>query len=143
MPSSLSHHMKWWRGSDFNRLPLGYEPSVVPNSTTARCPRQDLNLHIRGYWFLRPARLPFRHEGQKLQARYGLLKDLSLAPSRSGEREGTGKERQVGLTTRRLQTITRVCQPSTFRSEEHTYELTSLMRTSYAVFCLQKKNQQH
>src|SRR3546814_8913897 len=56
----------------------------------------------------------FRHEGQKLQARYGLLKDLSLAPSRSGEREGTGKERQVGLTTRRLQTITRVCQPSTF-----------------------------
>src|SRR3546814_8022881 len=25
------------------------------------------------------------------------------------------------------------------RSEEHTYELQSLMRTSYAVFCLQKK----
>src|SRR3546814_18396028 len=114
MPSSLSHHMKWWRGSDLNRRPLGYEPSVVPNSTTARCPRQDLNLHIRGYWFLRPARLPFRHEGQKLQARYGLLKDLSLAPSRSGEREGTGKERQVGLTTRspigRASGRARVCQ---------------------------------
>src|SRR3546814_4720843 len=26
------------------------------------------------------------------------------------------------------------------RSEEHTSELPSLMRTSYAVFCLQKKN---
>src|SRR3546814_6143523 len=26
-----------------------------------------------------------------------------------------------------------------FRSEEHTYELQSLMRTSYAVFCLKKK----
>src|SRR3546814_4296408 len=26
------------------------------------------------------------------------------------------------------------------RSEEHTYELQSLMRNSYAVFCLQKKN---
>src|SRR3546814_2831503 len=26
------------------------------------------------------------------------------------------------------------------RSEEHTSELQSLMRTSYAVFCLQKKN---
>src|SRR3546814_3620457 len=25
------------------------------------------------------------------------------------------------------------------RSEEHTYELQSLMRTSYAVFCLKKK----
>src|SRR3546814_2337878 len=27
-----------------------------------------------------------------------------------------------------------------FRSEEHTSELHSLMRTSYAVFCLKKKN---
>src|SRR3546814_5042039 len=29
------------------------------------------------------------------------------------------------------------------RSEEHTSELQSLMRISYAVFCLQKKNQSH
>src|SRR3546814_9380000 len=29
---------------------------------------------------------------------------------------------------------------STFRSEEHTSELQSLMRISYAVFCLKKKN---
>src|SRR3546814_7080010 len=28
------------------------------------------------------------------------------------------------------------------RSEEHTSELQSLMRTSYAVFCLKKKNRQ-
>src|SRR3546814_6725503 len=28
----------------------------------------------------------------------------------------------------------------TFRSEEHTSELQSLMRNSYAVFCLKKKN---
>src|SRR3546814_4285868 len=30
-----------------------------------------------------------------------------------------------------------------FRSEEHTSELQSLMRISYAVFCLKKKNKQH
>src|SRR3546814_11874084 len=30
--------------------------------------------------------------------------------------------------------------PGTERSEEHTSELQSLMRTSYAVFCLKKKN---
>src|SRR3546814_4949279 len=30
--------------------------------------------------------------------------------------------------------------PENFRSEEHTSELQSLMRISYAVFCLQKKN---
>src|SRR3546814_6533983 len=29
------------------------------------------------------------------------------------------------------------------RSEEHTSELQSLMRNSYAVFCLKKKNNQH
>src|SRR3546814_4290868 len=29
------------------------------------------------------------------------------------------------------------------RSEEHTSELQSQMRTSYAVFCLKKKTQQH
>src|SRR3546814_8711241 len=29
------------------------------------------------------------------------------------------------------------------RSEEHTSELQSLMRTSYAVFCLKKKNTTH
>src|SRR3546814_1983921 len=30
-----------------------------------------------------------------------------------------------------------------FRSEEHTSELQSLMRISYAVFCLKKKKQNH
>src|SRR3546814_5988165 len=39
-------------------------------------------------------------------------------------------EEQDGLTT------------DDYRSEEHTSELQSLMRTSYAVFCLNKKNKQ-
>src|SRR3546814_3473748 len=33
-----------------------------------------------------------------------------------------------------------VIHPAIARSEEHTSELQSLMRISYAVFCLQKKN---
>src|SRR3546814_7947693 len=33
-------------------------------------------------------------------------------------------------------------EPSARRSEEHTSELQSLMRISYAVFCLKKKKQQ-
>src|SRR3546814_6011469 len=42
-----------------------------------------------------------------------------------------------------LDVADRVSQPS-FRSEEHTSELQSLMRISYAVFCLKKKhNHQH
>src|SRR3546814_5359290 len=33
--------------------------------------------------------------------------------------------------------------PQACRSEEHTSELQSLMRNSYAVFCLKKKNKQN
>src|SRR3546814_1777875 len=33
--------------------------------------------------------------------------------------------------------------PEVWRSEEHTSELQSLMRISYAVFCLKKKKKQH
>src|SRR3546814_9955122 len=36
-----------------------------------------------------------------------------------------------------------VAVPYPSRSEEHTSELQSLLRTSYAVFCLKKKNNQH
>src|SRR3546814_2270901 len=39
----------------------------------------------------------------------------------------------------RLQRYLRLSKP--VRSEEHTSELQSLMRISYAVFCLKKKNQ--
>src|SRR3546814_9503829 len=36
--------------------------------------------------------------------------------------------------------LRRCSAPTPMRSEEHTSELQSLMRISYAVFCLQKKN---
>src|SRR3546814_10398416 len=36
--------------------------------------------------------------------------------------------------------VGRRCESSQRRSEEHTSELQSLMRSSYAVFCLQTKN---
>src|SRR3546814_8227517 len=43
-----------------------------------------------------------------------------------------------GVTTLRTPAGMSVCS-ATNRSEEHTSELQSLMRTSYAVFCLKKK----
>src|SRR3546814_6335917 len=49
----------------------------------------------------------------------------------------------AAVRTRRYRTAAHVChevhQPE--RSEEHTSELQSLMRISYAVFCLKKKKQ--
>src|SRR3546814_5681828 len=44
----------------------------------------------------------------------------------------------AGRRTKILPTVPRGIRQA--RSEEHTYELQSLMRNSYAVFCLKKKN---
>src|SRR3546814_7764708 len=41
---------------------------------------------------------------------------------------------------KRLALLAEDCEIEDPRSEEHTSELPSLMRISYAVFCLQKKN---
>src|SRR3546814_5569327 len=43
-----------------------------------------------------------------------------------------------GITSAKLASA-RAIRPETRRSEEHTSELQSLMRISYAVFCLKKK----
>src|SRR3546814_10724574 len=42
--------------------------------------------------------------------------------------------------TKRALALVEVGETARARSEEHTSELQSLMRISYAVFCLQKKN---
>src|SRR3546814_10904018 len=49
-------------------------------------------------------------------------------------------ERQVDRWTTFLERIKGREIPALDRSEEHTSELQSLMRISYAVFCLKKKN---
>src|SRR3546814_10682602 len=63
----------------------------------------------------------------------------SSPPFRTTQRAGSaprGRSPCSGLET--------VCPVSSYlaRSEEHTSELQSLMRNSYAVFCLKKKNTQ-
>src|SRR3546814_3708518 len=50
------------------------------------------------------------------------------------------KEDDVGLYPQFAQTDDAILEPAKIgRSEEHTSELQSLMRISYAVFCLKKK----
>src|SRR3546814_7581639 len=52
--------------------------------------------------------------------------------------------RNRGLPTRTSWPATLAAMPLPgMRSEEHTSELQSLMRISYAVFCLKKKNDPH
>src|SRR3546814_5731848 len=57
-----------------------------------------------------------------------LLVDSAYEPTRAMAK---GLLARFGITTR------------FYRSEEHTSELQSLMRISYAVFCLNKKKDQH
>src|SRR3546814_3942168 len=69
----------------------------------------------------------------------------AIAATRVG-RAGTRPDDDVGARGRPRAFPTRPRAPSGAdrRSEEHTSELQSLMRTSYAVFCLKKKTtQQH
>src|SRR3546814_5406839 len=54
--------------------------------------------------------------------------------------EGAEREPQTLLQLRRLGEGSEVDVGGELRSEEHTSELQSLMRISYAVFCLKKKN---
>src|SRR3546814_7771143 len=63
----------------------------------------------------------------------------SLEPQLQAQRQFVGGRifrRVLGQQQRRLQ----IGEPRRHRSEEHTSELQSLMRISYAVFCLKKKN---
>src|SRR3546814_2668525 len=62
------------------------------------------------------------------------------------------KPADVGALLRAIDGYMRLCnridadradQVLAGRSEEHTSELQSLMRNSYAVFCLKKKNKKH
>src|SRR3546814_5312060 len=77
----------------------------------------------------------------KLQATAELQRSATTKPAVKGlEIAGTAVAAfsAAGACWRRLTPVIRV---STCRSEEHTSELQSLMRISYAVFCLKNKTQ--
>src|SRR3546814_1668641 len=71
----------------------------------------------------------------------GLDRSKDMLPV-DAERVGLGFRRFWGAASGNV--VFSIGEADTERSEEHTSELQSLMRISYAVFCLKKKNtQQH
>src|SRR3546814_7318837 len=81
-----------------------------------------------------------------------VVPDLGAGGRRSGEarlEEAVGLSAAISLDIVGAEVVrVRSPRPATLfgtgqRSEEHTSELQSLMRISYAVFCLKKKNAQH
>src|SRR3546814_6222023 len=85
---------------------------------------------------LRSARNDARHGGvhgvasTRGSAEKGGRHDVSRSVQRTG---------LCGAAHRRGVAVLRARPSEVFRSEEHTSELQSLMRISYAVFCLKKK----
>src|SRR3546814_7910195 len=70
---------------------------------------------------------------QKLKGYYGDIteKQFKKNYTEAARMKGDTGQNLIGLLERRLDAVV--------RSEEHTSELQSLMRISYAVFCLKKK----
>src|SRR3546814_4084683 len=81
---------------------------------------------------------PFQRHREALQDLVGGFAqqvDADHAPLRA--RADQLEQAALGHVRERVQHVTEI------RSEEHTSELQSLMRISYAVFCLKKKKKQH
>src|SRR3546814_4479974 len=81
--------------------------------------------------------------GNSRGSRFGLwCTAIILGCGNSDIRDAFGELHHILKLPSRLATAAewQVARQNEMRSEEHTSELQSLMRTSYAVFCLKKKN---
>src|SRR3546814_4727147 len=122
-PLRRRHSLQGWRTALGQPL-LGRHHARLPVAPARSGPgRRALARHLA-----RTARGRALHAGKLARspaARCLLAARLDLRELRRGRRPGAGVGRLGGWLP---------------RSEEHTSELQSLMRISYAVFCLKKKN---
>src|SRR3546814_3203983 len=89
-----------------------------------------------------------RHEGRAIRKEFADWQPLTVAehrPGDDGQQDKAGHEAAEDSPATALRCQRRIKQDglehlAIDRSEEHTSELQSLMRTSYAVFCLKKNN---
>src|SRR3546814_3318675 len=98
-----------------------------------------------------PCRQQDRHVGEGERIVAGLMQNAGGKGVEEGRARPDRKDLRPGVHAppcsrhlRRQRLFTTVSPRAIARSEEHTSELPSLMRISYAVFCLKtKKQQQH
>src|SRR3546814_3140195 len=79
----------------------------------------------------------FRDDGTDVPVTVLHVDNCQVVAQRGQEKDGY-VALQLGVGRAK---VSRTTQP--MRSEEHTSELQSLMRISYAVFCLKKKTKRH
>src|SRR3546814_6813563 len=112
------------RAADGERWLIGMDFSFAPPRMVRGCylPGEDVPGDARGFW-------AYVDAGARttIWARRAFWRNTTAATSISARLTG---RRPISCTS-----------ASASRSEEHTSELQSLMRISYAVFCLKKKRQ--
>src|SRR3546814_10694604 len=83
-----------------------------------------------------------KRDGSILSFQYDALNRMTVktVPERAGLDASHARDVFYEYDLRSLQLKARFDSKERRRSEEHTSELQSLMRNSYAVFCLKKKN---
>src|SRR3546814_10916978 len=87
---------------------------------------------------LAPARGQHRRGDQQCRQRQS-QRELARGPRPRRQRRDREQEQQEAVERAAFAAPAGVDVPPALRSEEHTSELQSLMRISYAVFCLKKK----
>src|SRR3546814_3443411 len=114
-----------------------WSSDVCSSDLRAGVAREHAQQSHQGVERVERAAFQFRHRRDHVAAGGGdrRIAAAGMAKQQAVEREGPG----VGIVGRRIQAraVRGVQAPA--RSEEHTSELQSLMRISYAVFCLKKK----
>src|SRR3546814_8870171 len=90
-------------------------------------------------------KLPRRSGGDAMKTEHGIITiALMFSASAAGASETPHPTAQDSRIREAIYSDAEVYRiVGAFRSEEHTSELTSLMRISYAVFCLTKKHISH
>src|SRR3546814_4626837 len=105
-----------------------YNPTTIINNTYV----YNNHTYVSG---------PRRSELERATGRRVAIREVNRS-SRPGR--ASVSNRSVSLYRPEVERNSRSsARPSRVRSEEHTSELQSLMRISYAVFCLKKKNKYH
>src|SRR3546814_9765928 len=97
---------------------------------------------LRGRRQRDPSRI--QHPAVRDERRRQQRDELPSEPRRQADCDRSAADRRTDSRTQRNGEVARLSPPKSNtirapRSEEHTSELQSLMRNSYAVFCLQKK----
>src|SRR3546814_9646989 len=110
------------------------------------------SVNLDGYFYMSRAAAPyFKEQGSgafvHMTSTSGLIGNMGQANYSAAKLGVAGLSKSIAIDMQRFNVRSNCIAPfaftrmvGTIRSEEHTSELQSLMRISYAVFCLKKKN---